>query len=98
MCLQVSLELPDDPRSARRARAFVIERCGQWGLSDVCDDLALPVSELVTNAVVHAHTTVQLCVSLAERFVEIAVRDGNARPPILRPVRLDPLADIDRAP
>ncbi len=97
MCMQGSIELPDDRRSAGHARAFVAEHCGQWDLGQVCDDLTLPVSELVTNAIVHARSPLQLTVSLTERFIEVAVRDGNPRPPIIRPVRIDPLGDIDRA-
>src|SRR4051794_38007243 len=97
MCMKGSLELPSDRLSARRARAYVVERCQDWGVPDICDELALPVSELVTNAVVHAQTPVLVSMSLAERFVEVAVRDDNPRPPVLRPVRRDPLGDIDRA-
>ena len=97
MCSQGSVELPGERRSAGRARAFVADHCRQWGLGGVCEDLILPVSELVTNAVLHAGTPVLLTLSLTDPYIEVAVHDGNPRPPILRPVRLDPLGDIDRA-
>ena len=97
MCLQRSVALPDTRPSAGRARAFVAEQCRQWGLEAISDDLTLPVSELVANAVVHAETPCLLTVSLADRFTEVAVSDDNPRPPILRPDRADLLADIDRA-
>lgn len=97
MCMQGSIELPTDGRSAGRARAFVAERCRAWGLGEICDDLILPVSELITNAIVHARTPALLTLSLTDPFVEVAVQDDSPRPLIPRPVRLDPLGDIDRA-
>ena len=58
MCEQVAVELPALPAAAAAAaaRRFVADRCGDWGLDEVCADLALPVSELVTNAVLHARS------------------------------------------
>lgn len=96
MCEQAVVELPSSPTSAREARRFVGERCAQWGLGDVCEDLILPVSELVTNAVLHARTPAKVTVTLTARFVEVAVRDTNPRPPVLRPVRVDLAADIQQ--
>ena len=96
MCEQGVVELPSSPTSAGEARRFVDERCSSWGLSELCDDLVLPVSELVTNAVLHARTPTTVTVSLTGRFVEVSVRDTNPRPPVLRPVRVDLEADIQQ--
>jgi hypothetical protein len=68
--------------------------CHEWGLGDVCDDMVLPVSELITNAFLHAGTHLALTVSLTGQYVEVSVRDDNPRPPIVRPVRLDLAADL----
>ena len=43
---------------------FVAEVCGQWGLQALAEPAALVASELVTNAVVHAHTALELRVEL----------------------------------
>ena len=97
MCRQAVLELAAEPESAAVARRYVGDRCAEWGLEAICDDLVLPVSELITNAVLHARTPVGVTVSLTGSFIEVAVRDGNPRPPVLRPVRLDLDAAVDEA-
>ena len=43
------------------ARLFVRCLCEEWGVADVADVAELLSSELVTNAVVHAHSSVELC-------------------------------------
>jgi hypothetical protein len=94
VCEQVAVELAGAPASASAARHFVAEQCQSWGLGALSEDLTLPVSELVTNAVLHARTPTTLTVSVAASFVEVSVRDTNPRPPVLRPVRLDLDGDI----
>ncbi|TJZ55776.1 GAF domain-containing protein [Streptomyces piniterrae] len=68
--------LPGDPRAAASARQFVRAAFADWtaqglpgaeGLTDrLVDEAVLLVSELVTNAVVHAGTAVELCCRLEE--------------------------------
>jgi anti-sigma regulatory factor (Ser/Thr protein kinase) len=55
------LELPATPAAAGVARLFVRCLCEEWGVEGVADVAELLSSELVTNAVVHAHTSVELC-------------------------------------
>jgi anti-sigma regulatory factor (Ser/Thr protein kinase) len=91
MCNQVVEQLLADPRSAHRGRNLVATTCQHWALGEsLCTDLALPVSELVTNAVLHAGTEIQLTVSLTAQWVEVSVRDQHLRAPVLRPVHLSP--------
>ena len=94
MCEQVAVELAATPASAPAARHFVEDQCAAWGLGEICVDLTLPVSELVTNAVLHARTPTTVTVSLTTDFIEVSVRDANPRPPMPRPVRLDLDHDI----
>jgi hypothetical protein len=94
VCKQAVVELPGHPASASGARHFVAEQCGAWGLTTLCDDLTLPVSELVTNGVLHARTPTTVTLSLTEAYVEVAVRDSNPRTPVMRPIRLDLDGDI----
>ncbi|MCW7944069.1 PAS/PAC sensor protein [Streptomyces hygroscopicus] len=45
-----------DPAEVGRARAVVREQLHEWGLGALADNAGLMVSELVTNAVAHAHS------------------------------------------
>jgi CheY-like chemotaxis protein len=67
---------PADLRSARTARRFVAGVLDDWGFDDLQDSAALLVSELVTNAVVHAHSEVEVAVHLRPARVRIEVIDA----------------------
>ena len=67
---------PCDPQNVAKARAFVALSLIDVGLSVVVDDARLVVSELATNAVVHARTPFGVTISRFDGVVEIAVRDG----------------------
>lgn len=54
------LELPGTPAAPSVARLFVRNLCKEWGAGAVCDVAELLSSELVTNAVIHAHSVVEL--------------------------------------
>jgi anti-sigma regulatory factor (Ser/Thr protein kinase) len=76
------LRLPAELASVRTARRFVAERCAVLGLSaERCDDALLLTSELVTNAVLHGRSEVQVEVSGSPQRVRIAVVDENSRHP-----------------
>lgn len=61
--------------SAGQARRFVDEVLSRWRCEEVLDDVKLLVSELVTNAVVHAGSEVQVAVRLLNDAVRIEVVD-----------------------
>src|SRR3954463_6452844 len=92
MCDQVSADLPNAPWSVGEARERVRRQGERWDLGSVADDLALPASELVTNALIHAGTRAVLTLSLTAALVEVAVQDGDLRPPAQRPPRPDLIA------
>lgn len=54
------LELPGTPVAPSVARLFIRNLCREWGADEVCDVAELLSSELVTNAVIHARSTVAL--------------------------------------
>jgi anti-sigma regulatory factor (Ser/Thr protein kinase) len=54
------LELPGTLAAPSVARLFIRNLCREWGASSVCDVAELLSSELVTNAVIHAHSGVEL--------------------------------------
>ncbi|HWG65429.1 MAG TPA: SpoIIE family protein phosphatase [Streptosporangiaceae bacterium] len=73
-----------EPASVAAARKFVRETLQTWlGPAPAGDDPALVddavllTSELVTNAVVHARTPVQVTCKLAASVVEVVVRDNH---------------------
>ena len=69
-----------DPAAVAAARRFVRETLISWGLSYVDDrvaDAVLLASELVTNAIVHAGTPVQLTCRLDGPTVEVSVLDRH---------------------
>lgn len=77
----LSTDLPPDPRSAAAARRFVttaVQQLGQEALSDFAE---LLVSELVTNAVLHARTSITLQVHRTSSGVRVEVIDASPRSP-----------------
>lgn len=73
--------LPPEVASARRARHLLTEELERWGEAELVEVGALCLSEVVTNAVVHAGTPVVLDIALGRDRVRIEVADGGAAPP-----------------
>jgi anti-sigma regulatory factor (Ser/Thr protein kinase) len=70
-----------EPHSARAARRFVAERLAKHRIRD---DLAvLLVSELATNAVLHARTEFVVRTAIADERLRVEVEDYNSRPPLV---------------
>lgn len=65
----------DSPRSARQFMEATLTR---WDCPDVLDTVKLLVSELVTNAVVHARSDVEVGVRLTPRTVRVEVTDHGS--------------------
>lgn len=78
------LHLPAEMSSPRRARQFVDEVLHRWQRDGAIDRLALIASELVTNAVRHAHTEIFVELSAEEGIVRLEVVDGSDRRPVFR--------------
>ena len=66
-----------DERSVSEARRFVRGTLESWGASELTESVVLLVSELVTNAVVHAGTPARLQVSLDGESVRVEVEDQH---------------------
>jgi Histidine kinase-like ATPase domain len=95
VCRQATLDLPALPSSPGAARRFLTETCRRWELPGLRDNLALAVSELVTNSVLHARTPIRVAGSVAQGLVEIGVHDDDPTPPVIRPARTDLITDLD---
>lgn len=82
------LHLRTDSRSIARARRHVGQMLAENGAPDeLVGDAQLVVSELVTNAIIHAHPPVALDVALTPDGVRIAVTDHHpgALPELIEP-------------
>ena len=69
-----------EPAAVAAARSFVRETLNSWQLSgrdDLVADAVLLTSELVTNALVHAGTGIQLTCRLDGVAVEVSVLDRH---------------------
>ena len=77
-------QLPPTARSVPQARRHVAATLEQWHLDGLVDAACLLVSELVTNAVLHARTAMTLTVARDGDGVRVSVTDGSPVPPALR--------------
>ncbi|HSE08285.1 MAG TPA: ATP-binding protein [Nocardioidaceae bacterium] len=71
-----------EPTSASRARDFVCLHLAEHSLLYLVEDIRLVVSELATNAMVHARTPFTVTLSADDRTVLLAVRDGSTTVPV----------------
>ncbi|HET9076176.1 MAG TPA: ATP-binding protein [Acidimicrobiales bacterium] len=76
------LELESDPQMVIVARQFVRDRLASWEATDHLEAAVLVASELVTNAVLHARTAIQLRVTVDGPRLRIEVFDENSRLPV----------------
>lgn len=84
------LALTAEPISVPTARKAVRERCQDCGADGMaCDAAVLLVSELVTNAVLHARTPMALLVEQRDTQLYVAVRDWSTAFPKARRYNID---------
>ena len=76
-----------DARSVRAGRDFTIATMSRWGAAERCDDIAMVVSELLTNALRHAPPD-----------VDQALRPGSVRLGLVQPGRCVLCAVADPSP
>ena len=72
---------PPSPASVGAARRFASSVLRSWGMDEVEDDLRLVVTELATNAVLHARTDFTVSVALDGGRVRVGVTDGVSTRP-----------------
>ncbi len=78
------LALAPHPSSVSEARRLVRDALDHAGREDLLDDAELLVSEVVTNAVVHAGTPFDVVVIAGEAGVRVEVSDGSPHLPTPR--------------
>jgi anti-sigma regulatory factor (Ser/Thr protein kinase)/anti-anti-sigma regulatory factor len=74
-----AVELAPDRHAPEQARSLVNAACLEFGVARLAQLAQIIVSELVTNAVVHARTPIEVTARLADSTLDIAVRDGDPR-------------------
>jgi anti-sigma regulatory factor (Ser/Thr protein kinase) len=79
---EISLRLPLSVESPARARSFLSEALTRWGYESIRDEAVIVVSELATNAVIHARREASLTVSARPGAVRVAVADGDSVLPV----------------
>jgi PAS domain S-box-containing protein len=79
-----SARLEPIPASAGEARRLVRQALAEVGETEAVHSAELAVSELVTNAILHAATAVELTVEVTASAVTVSVRDWHPRLPTQR--------------
>lgn len=77
-------DLPGEASSVRQARRFVRQVLAGWDLPEYEESATLLSSELVSNAVLHARSDVELALADAPEGVLLEVTDTSALLPVLR--------------
>lgn len=81
---EARVRLDASPTSARAARRFVHDTLRSWGHEDLADTVVLLANELVTNAVLHARSGVELALLRSARIVRVEIIDESPIAPVRR--------------
>lgn len=84
------MTLPARPASVGAARRFLVEMLEAWDLQGLEYDASVVLSELVTNAVLHARTEVGVRLTCEGSVLRLEVSDGSPKLPVTK--RLNPTA------
>jgi PAS domain S-box-containing protein len=76
--------LPPHPSSVGEARRLVRTELETGGRADLCDTAELLISELVTNALVHAGTPIEVHARVRPAGLRVEITDGSAVVPAIR--------------
>ena len=84
------LRLPPEPSSAGAARRFVANTIGDG--DEVTELAVLLVSELASNAIMHARTEFEVSVHVCDEHFRVAVSDSDPTVPLVRSYSPDALS------
>jgi hypothetical protein len=79
----LAVELSNDHEAVRLARRAVADHLQALGLDDLVDGVKLVVTELVTNAFLHAGCSPRLVLAPLPRGVRVEVHDSSRLAPVL---------------
>jgi anti-sigma regulatory factor (Ser/Thr protein kinase) len=80
-----SWALPPVARSVVEARRHVRATLAEWKLDSISDAAQLLTSEVVTNSLLHARSSIRLTIEHTDSGVRIAVTDASTVVPTMRP-------------
>jgi anti-sigma regulatory factor (Ser/Thr protein kinase) len=92
MCRLQEAEYSPEPQAVPQARQWLTRLLAHWGVTDSTDAARLLLTELVTNALVHAQSQVRVTASIADGMLEVGVAD------LAPPTHLHGLPDSVPAP
>jgi anti-sigma regulatory factor (Ser/Thr protein kinase) len=79
MCRITAVTYGPTPDSVPQARHWLRDRLEAWDLTLLEPDASLLLTELVTNAVIHAQSQVHVTATVADGLLEIAVSDHELK-------------------
>lgn len=83
--MEVLATLPSDVRSVGEARRFTDTALNEWGCDQIADTAVLLVSELASNAILHARSDIRIF--LSRELDQLKVKVCDRSPVIPRPRR-----------
>ena len=83
--MEAQAAFPAQLRSAAEARRFAERTLAEWGCDALVESARLLVSELIVNAVIHAHTAAELRLRYDGAVLRVDVSDGSTAAPRRRP-------------
>jgi hypothetical protein len=86
---EISWRFSPRPCSVGKARYLVRSQLAEWGADGQSGIAELLVSELVTNALCHAHGTIRLTISLRDGLLRCEVEDSDPALPYVYQARED---------
>src|SRR5262245_46475504 len=81
---EVSASFPAARNAPHDVRVFLREQLTDWDAADLAETTEILVSELVSNVVRHANSTIDLDASYADGTLRIEVRDGSSIVPAIK--------------
>ncbi|MDF5751898.1 ATP-binding protein [Spongiactinospora sp. TRM90649] len=85
---QACFDVPDRLEAIGEARRFVRQALARWRLADITDDVALIVTELITNSLAYGKEPIRLTLRADGRAVRGEVSDHGSALPTLMPADL----------
>ena len=82
--MQAKAQMAGEPASAGSARSFVADTLQRWDAANDLDTVSLLVSELVSNAIIHARSDFEVSVLLRGHTIRIEVDDQSTDVPVQR--------------
>lgn len=79
--MSAPLVLEPEPQAVRRARVWVVGELQDLGRPDLAESAELGVSELVTNAILHADPPITVRLRGTVQHPRVEVHDSSRRPP-----------------